>query len=190
MKADNVFIHDTAIVDAGAQIGAGSKVWHFSHIMGSAVIGKNCIIGQNVCIDGIVGDGGKIQNNVSIYKGVALGDNVFCGPSAVFTNVTTPRAHVERKDEYKPTSVHQGATIGANATILCGITLGDYCMIGAGAVVTKDVAPHSLMIGTPAIHIGWVCACGNRLKASCDMAECSCGQTHIITKHSCRVVKE
>lgn len=154
----DVFIHESAYVDDGAVIGAGSKVWHFAHILPATVIGQNCVIGQNAMVgpDVRVGDGCKIQNNVSLYKGVTLEDDVFCGPSCVFTNVLNPRAHVQRKDEFKPTLVKRGATIGANATIVCGHTLGAYCMIGAGAVVTRDVPAHALMVGVPARQTGWV----------------------------------
>ena len=146
------FIHDSSIVDDNVTIGQGTKVWHFSHIISGSLIGENCSIGQNVCIgpDVIVGDDCKIQNNVSIYKGVTLEAGVFCGPSCVFTNVTTPRAQINRKAEYAETRARRGATIGANATIVCGVDLGEFCFIAAGAVVTKDVPAHALMMGTPA----------------------------------------
>ena len=152
------FVHESSYVDAGATLGQGVKIWHFSHILGNCVIGDGCIIGQNVMIgpDVTLGKGCKVQNNVSLYKGVALADNVFCGPSCVFTNVLNPRAHVERKEEFRKTRVGEGATIGANATIVCGHDLGAYCMIGAGAVVTKHVRPHALMVGVPAVQRGWV----------------------------------
>lgn len=162
---DGVFVHETAVVDAGCSIGKGSKIWHFSHVLKGTTIGENCIIGQNVMAgpDVSIGNNCKIQNNVSLYKGVMLEDGVFCGPSCVFTNVNTPRAEVERKDEYLPTRVGRAATIGANATIVCGNELGDYCLIGAGAVVTKPVKPHALMVGNPAKQIGWVSHAGERL---------------------------
>ncbi len=152
------FIHETAIIDEGAQIGLGSKIWHFSHVMGSAEIGENCILGQNVFIGAKVklGNNVKVQNNVSVYEGVVCEDDVFLGPSMVFTNVINPRSTVERKDEFKATLVKKGATVGANSTIICGVTLGEYCMIGAGAVVTKDVKPFALMVGVPAKQTGWI----------------------------------
>jgi UDP-2-acetamido-3-amino-2,3-dideoxy-glucuronate N-acetyltransferase len=152
------FIHESAYVDDGSTIGDGSKIWHFAHILPNTKIGANCVVGQNAMVgpDVSVGNGCKIQNNVSLYKGVTLEDDVFCGPSCVFTNVLNPRAHVQRKDEFKPTLVQRGATIGANATIVCGNTLGAYCMIGAGAVVTHDVPAHALMVGVPARQMGWV----------------------------------
>ncbi|NCB08020.1 MAG: N-acetyltransferase, partial [Bacteroidia bacterium] len=142
---NNFFIHETAIVDAGAQIGSSTKIWHFCHIMGSARIGENCVLGQNVFVGNNVtlGNHVKVQNNVSLYEGVVCEDDVFLGPSMVFTNVINPRSTVERKNEFKPTLVKKGASIGANATIVCGVTLGEYCFIGAGAVVTKDVKPFA-----------------------------------------------
>ena len=163
---EEVFIHETAIVENGCNIGAGTKVWHFSHIMGSANIGSKCNIGQNVFIaDGvIIGNNNKVQNNVSIYTGVECEDDVFLGPSMVFTNVINPRSAVIRKDEYKKTIVKKGASIGANATIICGIEIGSYAMIGAGAVVTKDVKDFELLVGNPAKRIGWVSEYGNKLK--------------------------
>jgi acetyltransferase-like isoleucine patch superfamily enzyme len=158
-------VHETAIVDAGCEIGAGSKIWHFSHVLQGSRIGRNCVIGQNVMIgpDAIVGDGCKIQNNVSLYKGVVLEDGVFCGPSCVFTNVMNPRAEIERKAEFRPTRVRRGATIGANATIVCGTELGVYCFVAAGAVVTRDVPAHALVAGNPARQIGWMSHAGERL---------------------------
>jgi len=156
------YIHETALIDEGAQVGSGSKIWHFSHVMGSAEIGENCILGQNVFVGNKVkiGNNVKIQNNVSVYEGVVCEDDVFLGPSMVFTNVINPRSAVERKNEFKPTLVKRGATVGANATILCGVTLGDYCFIGAGAVITKDVRPFALMVGVPAKQTGWVSKAG------------------------------
>lgn len=159
------FIHESAYIDEGCDIGAGTKIWHFCHIISGTSIGQNCSLGQNVMAgpDVNIGDNCKIQNNVSIYKGVTLEDNVFCGPSCVFTNVLTPRAGVERKDEFTSTLVKKGATIGANATIVCGNTLGQYCTIGAGAVVTKNVLDFALMAGVPAKRIGWVSRSGDLL---------------------------
>lgn len=159
------YVHDTAIVDVGSNIGEGTKVWHFAHIIRGTNIGKNCVIGQNVMIgpDVTVGDRCKIQNNVSLYKGVTLEEGVFCGPSCVFTNVHNPRAEVERKDEYRETYVEKGVTIGANATIVCGNRIGAYSLIGAGSVVTKNVKPHAVMVGNPARQIGWVSHSGEKL---------------------------
>ena len=163
---DAPFIHESAWVDDGAVIGAGTKVWHFCHVMPGAVIGERCSLGQNVVVIGgtRIGSNVKIQNNVSIYEGVELEDDVFCGPSMVFTNVLNPRSHVSRKHEYKRTLVRRGATIGANATIVCGVTLGAWCFVGAGAVVTRDVPAHALVAGMPARIKGWMCECGVRLE--------------------------
>jgi UDP-2-acetamido-3-amino-2,3-dideoxy-glucuronate N-acetyltransferase len=163
---EEIFIHESAIVEHGCHIGAGTKVWHFSHIMGSAVIGSNCNIGQNVFIaDGVkIGSNNKVQNNVSIFTGVECEDDVFLGPSMVFTNVINPRSAVNRKEEYKRTLIKKGASIGANATIICGIEIGSYAMIGAGAVVTKDVKDFELLVGNPAKQIGWVSEHGNKLQ--------------------------
>lgn len=163
--AASYFAHATSVVDEGAEIGAGTRVWHFSHIMSDCVIGENCNIGQNVFIaSGVVlGNNVKVQNNVSLYTGVICEDDVFLGPSCVFTNVINPRSAVARKNEYKSTHVGKGVTIGANATIICGITIGEYAFIGAGAVVTKNVAPFALVVGTPSKQIGWMSAYGHRL---------------------------
>ena len=152
------FVHESSYVDDGCTIGKGTKIWHFSHVLGNTHIGERCVISQNVMAgpDVTMGNNCKVQNNVSLYKGVRLEDDVFCGPSCVFTNVLNPRAFVERKDEFKETPVGRGATIGANATIVCGNKLGAYCMIGAGAVVTRDVPAHALMVGVPARRKGWV----------------------------------
>jgi UDP-2-acetamido-3-amino-2,3-dideoxy-glucuronate N-acetyltransferase len=157
--------HETAIVDAGAKIGQGTRIWHFSHINGTAAVGQNCSLGQNVYIGNnvCVGNGCKIQNNVSVYDAVTLEDDVFCGPSMVFTNVYNPRSAVVRKNEYRPTLVCKGATLGANCTIVCGVTIGAYAFVGAGAVVNRDVKPYALMVGVPARQVGWMSAHGVRL---------------------------
>ncbi len=159
------FIHESAYVDDGAQIGADTKVWHFCHVLAGAVIGERCSLGQNVVVmNGVrIGNNVKIQNNVSVYEGVELSDDVFCGPSMVFTNVVNPRSHVSRKHEYKKTLVGRGATIGANATIICGVTLGEYAFVGGGSVVTKSVPAYGLAVGVPARRVGWMCQCGEQL---------------------------
>lgn len=176
------FVHESSYVDQPCSIGVGTKIWHFSHIMKDSQIGNKCNIGQNVVISPgcIVGNNVKIQNNVSIYTGVILEDDVFCGPSMVFTNVINPRSHVERKDEYKRTLVRKGATIGANATVVCGNTLGKFAFVGAGAVVTKDVPDYAVVYGTPAKIMNWACSCGLMLEFSGsegadEAASCSCG---------------
>ena len=158
--------HATAIIDEGATIGTGTKIWHFSHIMSGAVIGENCTIGQNVLVSNqaILGNNVKVQNNVSVYTGVVCEDDVFLGPSCVFTNVINPRSFISRKAEFRPTLVKKGATIGANATIICGVTVGEYAMIGAGAVVTKDVPDYALIVGNPGRQIGCVDKEGNTVK--------------------------
>ena len=155
-------VHPTAVLDEGARVGAGTRIWHFSHVMAGAELGMNCVVGQNVFIGGGVriGDGVKIQNNVSVYDGVILESDVFCGPSVVFTNVINPRAFIERKTEYRPTRICRGASLGANSTIICGCTIGEYAFVGAGAVVTADVRPHALVVGVPARERGWICRCG------------------------------
>ncbi len=160
-----IFVHETSVVDPGCEIGGGTKIWHFSHIMTGAKIGRNVNIGQNVVVSPnvILGNNVRVQNNVSIYTGVICEDDVFLGPSMVFTNVINPRSAIARKDQYRPTHVAKGATIGANATIICGITLGKYCFVGAGAVVTKNVTPYSLVIGNPAKPSGWYSEFGHRL---------------------------
>jgi UDP-2-acetamido-3-amino-2,3-dideoxy-glucuronate N-acetyltransferase len=159
------FAHESSYIDDGAVIGAGTRIWHFCHIMPGAVIGAGCNLGQNVVVmnGARLGNNVKVQNNVSIYEGVTLEDDVFCGPSCVFTNVTNPRSHIPRKAEYRPTVVRRGATIGANATVICGATLGEYSFIGAGAVVRGEVPAYALMIGVPARRVGWMCECGVRL---------------------------
>ena len=157
--------HETAVIDPGCMIGDGTHIWHFSHIMPECTIGRNCNIGQNVVISPqvVLGDNVKVQNNVSVYTGVTCGDDVFLGPSCVFTNVVNPRSAVSRKDQYLKTHVGKGASIGANATIVCGHTIGEYAMIGAGAVVTKDIPPYALVVGNPSRQIGWVSEYGHRL---------------------------
>lgn len=159
------FVHESSYVDMPCTIGKGTKIWHFSHVMQNSVIGEGCNIGQNVVISPHckVGNNVKIQNNVSLYTGVILEDDVFCGPSMVFTNVATPRSHVSRKHEYQRTLVRRGATIGANATIVCGVTLGRYCFVGAGSVVTRDVPDYAMVYGNPARLRGWTCMCGVKL---------------------------
>jgi UDP-2-acetamido-3-amino-2,3-dideoxy-glucuronate N-acetyltransferase len=164
----NYFVHESSYVDEPCEIGEGTKIWHFSHVMAGARIGKRCNIGQNVVIspEVVIGDNVKIQNNVSVYTGVELENDVFCGPSMVFTNVVNPRSHVPRRDEYRRTLVRQGASIGANATVVCGHTIGRYAFVGAAAVVTRDVPDFALVIGNPARIAGWMCNCGIRLGLS------------------------
>lgn len=165
MSPHTYFVHPTALVDENVQIGDGTKIWHFAHILSGSRIGAGCVIGQNVMIgpNVTIGDGCKVQNNVSVFDGVTLEQDVFCGPSMVFTNVLLPRAHVSRKDEFLPTVVKRGASIGANATIVCGNIIGAFAMIGAGAVITREVAAHALMVGNPARRRGWVSRAGERL---------------------------
>ncbi len=177
-KTEDVFIHETALIDKGTEIGIGTKIWHFSHILSHTQIGDHCNIGQNVVIgpDVTIGKKCKIQNNVSVYKGVTLEDGVFCGPSMVFTNIYNPRAEIRKMDQVRPTLVKKGATIGANATIVCGTTLGRYCFIGAGSVVNKNIPDHALVVGNPGKQIGWACECGERLT---DDLEClACGKAY------------
>jgi len=171
------FAHESSYIDEGAVIGNGTKIWHFSHVMPGAVIGERCNLGQNVVVmpGTKIGNNVKIQNNVSIYEGVELEDDVFCGPSCVFTNVMNPRSHVSRKNEYRRTLVKRGGSIGANATIVCGVTLGAYAFIGAGAVVTADVPAYGLMVGVPARRVGWMCQCGERLHPSSGGGRAACG---------------
>lgn len=177
----DVFVHESSYVDDGCEIGEGTKIWHFSHVMPRARIGRRCNIGQNVVIspDVVIGDNVKIQNNVSIYTGVILEDDVFCGPSMVFTNVVNPRSHVSRKDEYRATLVKRGASLGANSTVVCGHTVGQFAFIGAGTVVTRDVPDYALVVGNPGRISGWMCACGIKLASGAQPpagAQCaSCG---------------
>ncbi|MDA8174644.1 MAG: acyltransferase [Nitrospiraceae bacterium] len=195
----------TARVDENSAIGSNARIWHFSHVLSGCSIGRDCVIGQNVMIgpDVTIGNGCKIQNNVSLYKGVRLEDGVFCGPSCVFTNVYNPRAFVNRKSEFLETLVKKGATIGANATIVCGATIGEYALIGAGAVVKKDVPPYALMVGVPARRAGWVCKCGKTLKSrqACSggpesapgertLARCSCGNLYLVSEDKLTPLEE
>lgn len=176
-----VRIHESSYVDEPCEIGAGTKIWHFSHVMPNCRIGRNCNLGQNVVVspDVVLGDNVKVQNNVSIYTGVILEDDVFCGPSMVFTNVNNPRSEISRRDAYQRTLVKRGASMGANSTIVCGHTIGKYAFIGAGAVVAKDVADYALMVGVPAKRIGWMCRCGVRLPDGADAPTCdACGNAY------------
>lgn len=170
------FVHESSYVDEGSVIGEGTKIWHFTHVMAGATIGRRCNIGQNVVISPavVIGDNVKIQNNVSVYTGVTLEDDVFCGPSMVFTNVVNPRSHVSRKDEYRPTRVGRGATLGANCTVVCGHSVGRYAFIGAGAVVTRDVPDYALVVGNPGHVAGWMCECGVKLSGSEQPARARC----------------
>jgi UDP-2-acetamido-3-amino-2,3-dideoxy-glucuronate N-acetyltransferase len=193
MKGEkDYFVHESSFVDAGAKIGAGTKIWHFCHVMPGAVIGERCNLGQNVVVmNGVkLGDNVKVQNNVSIYEGVELEDDVFCGPSMVFTNVMNPRSHVSRKTEYRRTTVKRGTSIGANATIVCGVTLNEYSFIGAGAVVHRDVPSYALMVGVPARRIGWMCQCGERLPDT-GVGTCAvCGSSYARSGDSIRRTNE
>lgn len=175
-KKPDYFAHESVYIDDGVKIGKGTKIWHFSHVLRGTKLGRDCVIGQNVMIgpEVEVGNHCKIQNNVSIYKAVKLEDEVFCGPSCVFTNVYNPRSFIERKDEFISTLVKKGATIGANATIICGVTIGKYAMVGAGAVVRKDINDYALVVGVPARQIGWVCKCGVTLEGVSSDRVCKC----------------
>lgn len=175
------YVHPTAIVDEGVSLGEDTKVWHFCHVTSGAVIGKGCSLGQNVFVakNVPIGNNVKIQNNVSLYEGVEIRDDVFCGPSMVFTNVINPRSHVSRKNEYRKTVVGKGASIGANATIVCGHDIGEYAFIAAGAVVTKHVPPYAMMAGVPAKRIGWMCNCGEQIKIENGAGTCkACGRSY------------
>lgn len=183
--------HPTAIVDDGAQVGDGTRIWHWVHVSAGAIIGERCSFGQNVYIgnDVTIGSNVKVQNNVSIYDAVTLEDDVFCGPSMVFTNVNNPRSHVSRKNEYRRTVVRRGASIGANATIVCGHEVGEYAFVGAGAVVTRDVPAYALMVGTPARRLAWMCQCGERLAETKGPQACAdCGAQYEISAEACRRV--
>ena len=174
-------IHPSAIVDTGAVLGENTRVWHFAHVCSGARIGAGCSLGQNVFVgnDVVMGNNVKVQNNVSVYEGVTLEDDVFCGPSCVFTNVVNPRSHVSRRSEFQRTLVRRGASIGANATVVCGATLGEYCFIGAGAVVRGEVPAYALMVGVPARQVGWMCQCGVRLRLQNGSGTCvACGAVY------------
>ncbi len=188
----NFFKHGTAIVDTEVNIGDGTKIWHFSHILSHTTIGANCSFGQN-CVVGpkvIIGNGVKVQNNVSVYEGVEVEDDVFLGPSMVFTNVINPRAFIQRKDEFKKTLLKKGCSIGANATIVCGVTIGEYALIGSGAVVNRDVKPYALMVGVPAKQIGWVGISGNTLKFNSDNIAQDEFATYKLKDNSLEVLKK
>jgi UDP-2-acetamido-3-amino-2,3-dideoxy-glucuronate N-acetyltransferase len=178
--------HDTAIVDEGARIGDGTRIWHWVHVSAGARIGERCSLGQNVYVgnDVTIGNNVKIQNNVSVYDAVEIEDDVFCGPSMVFTNVYNPRAAIIRKNEYRRTLVKRGATLGANCTIVCGVTIGEYAFVGAGAVVNRDVPPYALMVGVPARRVGWMCSSGVQLKGTGRVTS-EAGLTYEITETSC-----
>lgn len=187
---NDAYVHPTAVIDAGVLLGAGTKVWHFVHVSEGARIGERCVLGQNVFIGrGVrLGDGVKVQNNVSLYEGVQVEDGVFLGPSCVFTNVRTPRAFIERKGQFAPTRIGKGATIGANATIVCGHALGEYSFVGAGSVVLRGARPHELLVGNPARRLGWACRCGERLVGSGRVQCFACGCGYTIDGETCRSV--
>ena len=190
-KSARSLIHPTAVVDEPAEIGERTRIWHFSHIMPHAKVGRNCVLGQNVHVASNVkiGNNVKIQNNVSLYTGVELEDDVFCGPSMVFTNVINPRSQIERKLEYQRTLVKQGASLGANSTILCGVVIGEYAFVAAGAVVTRDVSPYALVMGVPARQVGWMCRCGVWLTESGEIFRCSaCGELYSMQEGKLRTV--
>ena len=187
------FVHESSYVDEGTEIGDGTQIWHFCHILSGSKIGGQCRIGQNVVIGphAIVGRNVKIQNNVSIYQGVILEDDVFCGPSMVFTNVINPRSEIPRKNEYRETRVRTGATLGANSTVVCGVEIGNYALVGAGAVVTQDVPPYALMLGVPARRAGWVCRCGVTLAATLGSIRCgACGNLYEASDDTLKPVRE
>ncbi len=186
--SNHYWAHETAIVDPGATIGEGTRIWHWVHVCGGARIGDHCVLGQNVFVANraIIGKNVRIQNNVSVYDDVTLEDDVFCGPSAVFTNVINPRAHVSRKDEYLKTVVGRGASLGANSTIVCGNTVGEFAFVGAGAVVTRNVAAYALVLGSPARRVGWMCKCGVRLANATGEVRCdACGDRYQISIDRC-----
>jgi UDP-2-acetamido-3-amino-2,3-dideoxy-glucuronate N-acetyltransferase len=183
------WVHETAIVDPGAEIGAGTRIWHWSHVCAGARIGSRCSLGQNVFVanEVVIGNNVKIQNNVSVYDVVTLEDDVFCGPSMVFTNVVNPRSAVSRKHEYRETLVRRGATLGANSTIVCGHAIGRYAFIGAGAVVTRDVPDYALMLGVPARRVGWMCRCGEELPRGTGTVTCvKCEAAYVVDAQTCR----
>lgn len=192
MGNNEFFVHESSYIDEPCDIGEGTKIWHFSHIMKDCMIGKNCNIGQNVVISPqvLLGDNVKIQNNVSVYTGIICEDDVFLGPSCVFTNVINPRSHINRKEEYKQTRIKKGASIGANATIICGNTIGKYALIGAGAVVTKDVLDYALVVGNPSKQIGWICQCGEKISFEhTNQTTCRiCGNQYELKNHIVREV--
>jgi UDP-2-acetamido-3-amino-2,3-dideoxy-glucuronate N-acetyltransferase len=194
MNEIGYYAHETAVIDPGCEIGEGTRIWHFTHIMRGCKIGENCNLGQNVVVssDVVLGRNVKVQNNVSIYTGVICEDDVFLGPSMVFTNVTNPRSQVNRRGHYQTTLVRRGATIGANATIVCGITLGEFCFIGAGAVVTKDVPPYALVVGNPARQMGWMSEYGHRLRFDeAGMAVCpESGEKYMIDNQTVNKITE
>ncbi len=178
---EDVFIHESSYIDPAVPIGEGTRIWHFCHVMSGASIGRNCNLGQNVVVSpGVrLGNGVKVQNNVSVYSGVVCEDDVFLGPSMVFTNVINPRAFISRKEEFKPTVIKKGASIGANATLVCGNTIGEYAMVGAGSVVSSDVPDYALVYGNPARQHGWICRCGEMLVVQDDRGECAiCGSDY------------
>jgi len=179
--------HPTAVIDDHVEVGDNTRIWHFVHVCSGARIGSDCVLGQNVYVGpGVsIGNGVRIQNNVSVYAGVQIEDDVFLGPSCVFTNVLNPRAFVQRKSEFRPTLVGRGATVGANATVLCGLRLGEYCLLGAGCVALSDVQPHALVVGIPARPIGWVCRCGERLLETDSFVCRTCGDTYRVDAGTC-----
>lgn len=183
MSSESFFVHESSYVDDGCEIGARTKIWHFSHVLKNTRIGEDCSFGQNVVVgpNVTIGNNVKVQNNVSIYDGVILEDDVFCGPSMVFTNVINPRSHVSRKHEYKTTLVRRGASLGANSTVVCGVTIGEYAFVGAGSVVTRPVPAHALVVGNPARVRGWMCRCGEKIAFSGEAGECgACGDAYVM----------